>query len=291
MADWRTVTALAEHQWGVLRRDDLLRLGHHDRAIERRVANGRLHERHPGVFTVGHRLLSPDGELLAALWWCGGDAAISHLSAAAFSGWVPAPAAVHLTSRRELDAPPGVVVHTTTRLPAHHVRVRRGRLRMTDWARTLIDCAELLDFRGLRDAADQLPELPVAQLRAVRAELPGRHGSGRTRRLLESEVVHTRSALERRYVRYCNRGGVPHPSGRNVLVAGHKADCVYAAQRLVVELDGRAHHQRRAQLVADHHRDADYQLAGYRVLRLMWEELAPDAPRAAATIRAFLALS
>ncbi len=289
-APWEHVVALAERQLGVLRVDDLLRLGYHSRRVERLVTLQRLHKVHPGVYTVGHRLLSTNGRLLAALWWCGGDAAISHLSAAAHAGWVPVPTAVHLTTTKELAAPPGVVCHATTRLPRHHTRLRAGRLRMTDWARTLIDLAELLDYPALRDVADQLPELPLAQLRTVRAELPGRHGSGRTKRLLESEMRRTKSVLERRYVRYCTRHGVPHPSSRNTLVAGHKADCVYERERLVVELDGRAHHERRAQLAADHRRDADYQLAGYRILRLLWEDTALDAPRAAETVLAFLAL-
>lgn len=284
------MTRLAEQQWAVLRRDDLLRLGLHGRVIERRVRDGRLHELYPGVFTVGHRLLSPEGRLLAALWWCGGDAAISHLSSAAFAGWTAAPLAVHLTTTRELRPPPGIVVHTTTRLPAHHVRVRLGRLRMTDWARTIIDCADLLDVRELRKLTDQVPELPLQQLHVVRAELPGRHGSGRSKRLLESELVRTRSELERRFARYCTRRRVPHPSGRNVMVACHKADCVYEAARLVVELDGRAHHQRKAQIAEDHRRDRDYQLAGHRILRLMWEDTALDQPATAATLRAFLAL-
>ena len=282
--------ARAEAQLGLLRRDDLLRLGHGTRVIERRVARGLLHEVHPGVFTLGHRGLGGHARLLAALWWCGGDAAISHLFAAAFAGWVQPPREVHLTATKTLRPPPGIVLHTTTRLPLHHTRVRQGRLRMTDWARTVVDCADLLAYRELRLLADELPELPLAQLASVRAALPGRHGSGRTKRLLESELVRTASELERRFARYCTRHGVPHPSGRNVVVAGHKVDCVYLAERLVVELDGRAHHQRRPQMAEDRRRDADYQLAGFRILRLVWEDTALDEPRTAETVRRFLAL-
>lgn len=289
-APWGAVVALAERQEGVLRRDDLLRLGYHSRVIRRLLASHRLHERHPGVYTLGHRLLSPHGRLLAALWWCGGDAVVSHQSAAAFAGWMPHPDVVHLTTLRELPAPVGVRVHTTRVLPGHHVRVRAGRLPMTDWARTLIDLADALSYPELRRVADQLPELPLAQLRTVRAELAGRHGSGRSKRLLESEEIRTKSELERRFIRYCTRHGVPHPTRRNHPVADHKADCVYERECLVVELDGRAHHQRRAQIKQDHRRDADYQLAGYRILRLTWEETALDDGQAADTIRAFLRL-
>jgi very-short-patch-repair endonuclease len=59
-----------------------------------------------------------------------------------------------------------------------------------------------------------------------------------------------------------------------------------------VELDGRAHHERRAQMRADRRGDADLQLAGLRVLRLVWEQLDPEeAPATARLVRGFLALS
>jgi very-short-patch-repair endonuclease len=75
-------------------------------------------------------------------------------------------------------------------------------------------------------------------------------------------------------------------------VAGHLADCVHRSARLVVELDGRAFHERRAQMRADRHRDTDYQLDGHRILRLVWDDLHPDeATRTAGRVRRMLALS
>lgn len=44
---------------------------------------------------------------------------------------------------------------------------------------------------------------------------------------------------------------------------GHEADRVYGDARLIVELDGRAYHERRAQMRADRNRDMDHQLAGF----------------------------
>jgi very-short-patch-repair endonuclease len=82
---------------------------------------------------------------------------------------------------------------------------------------------------------------------------------------------------------------VPLPDATNVAVAGHQVDALYARQRLVVELDGRATHARRAQMRADRGRDADVQVAGHRVLRLVWEDLDPEeAPRTRERLLALL---
>jgi len=47
------IVAMAERQWGVLRRVDLLALGLGAKAIAYRVRRGRLHVLHPGVYTPG----------------------------------------------------------------------------------------------------------------------------------------------------------------------------------------------------------------------------------------------
>ncbi len=58
----------------------------------------------------------------------------------------------------------------------------------------------------------------------------------------------------------------------------------------MLELDGRAHHERRAQTKLDHQRDMDYQLAGYRFGRFDWEDLDRASLLAAERIRALLRL-
>ncbi len=272
-----------------MRRQDLVALGIHPRRIRRWTETRRLRELHPGVFTPGAGVLPRRSQFLAAQWWAGEGAALSHHSAAALHGWIvePPDARIHLATHRSRFSEV-LVVHRTKHLERRDV-VGLGRLWVTSDARTLIDLADVLEYDELRRVADRLKELPLARLAAERERLNGRRGAGRTKRLLESEQVRTKSELERRYVRYCTAYGVPHPSHRNHWVGGHKADCVHEAERLVVELDGRAHHERRAQLREDHRRDADYQLAGYRILRLTWEELALGERRAAAVVQRFLA--
>jgi very-short-patch-repair endonuclease len=102
-------------------------------------------------------------------------------------------------------------------------------------------------------------------------------------RLIEADDAHTKSEFERRFLRFLKAQQLPPPDALNEDVAGHKADCVYRTRHLVVELDGRAYHRRRAQMRADRHRDVDYQLDGYLILRLVWDDLHDD--EAAATAR------
>jgi hypothetical protein len=65
---WSAVWALARRQHGVVARWQLLDLGMTPAAIDHRVAIGRLHRLHHGVYAVGRPSLSREGR------WAGGGA-------------------------------------------------------------------------------------------------------------------------------------------------------------------------------------------------------------------------
>lgn len=282
----------AEAQWGLLRGSDLAALGLRRGAVRHRLATGRLHELHPGVFTLGHRVLSRQAEFLAAVWWCGGDAALADVSACAFLGWVREdldhPPPVHVTTTACRRSRPGVIVHQTRRLPPEDVLTYERLLRVTSAARTLVDRADGLTYPELRTLADALRELPVVSLAQTHARLPGRAGWARTAALIHSEDARARSALERRLTAYLRRHELRAPDARNEVVAGCQADCVWRAARVVLELDSRAHHQRRAEMLEDRRRDRAYRLAGWVPIRAMWEELDPGDPALARELRQLL---
>jgi hypothetical protein len=147
-------------------------------------------------------------------------------------------------------------------------------------------------FRAL---ADGLPRLEVRAIARAQARCPKRAGAPLVSRLIEADDAHTKSEFERRFLRFTKAHGLPRPDLLNRWVAGHKADCVYrfpagrSPRGLVVELDGRAYHQRRAQMRADRHRDTDYQLAGHLILRLVWDDLHPsEASRTSRRLRRLL---
>ena len=76
------LAALASAQHGVVARWQLLRLGLSGEAVKRRSAARRLHPLHRGVFAVGHTALKAEGRWMAAVLALGGDAVLSHETAA-----------------------------------------------------------------------------------------------------------------------------------------------------------------------------------------------------------------
>jgi hypothetical protein len=77
------LAALAARQHGVVARWQLRALGLCDTAITERVAAGRLHRVHQGVYAVGHTVLSPRGRWMAAVLAGGPGAVLSHAAAGA----------------------------------------------------------------------------------------------------------------------------------------------------------------------------------------------------------------
>src|SRR5680860_1140588 len=78
----RRFWALVRRQHGVISRGQLIDFGLSVDAIRHRLASGRLHRVHRGVYAVGRRGLPRFGELMAAVLACGDGAALSHESAA-----------------------------------------------------------------------------------------------------------------------------------------------------------------------------------------------------------------
>src|SRR3954470_8884017 len=74
----RAIAALAEIQHGAVALYQLIALGLSERAVRHRVAAGRLHRIHRGVYAVGHPLLTREGRFMAAVLACGAGAVLSH---------------------------------------------------------------------------------------------------------------------------------------------------------------------------------------------------------------------
>ena len=286
------VGRLAARQHGVVTGAQLRALGLGKDGIHSWLRRGRLHRHYHGVFAVGRPELSRRGEWLAAVWACGPGAVLSHWSAAALTGMAEEPGdEVHVTTpaRRRVERRPGLAVHCTRNLGPADV-VTLGLIPVTRPPRTLLDLADIVPYPTLRALADAQRRIDPEALRAAQERAPNKPGSPSVARLLDAGGRHTRSAFERRFLRFCGGHGVRLPDATNVVVAGHQVDALYVRERLAVELDGRASHSRRAQMRADRGRDADLQLAGHRVLRLVWEDLDPDeAPRTRGRLLALLA--
>jgi very-short-patch-repair endonuclease len=261
-------------------RGDLVAAGVSADGLCRRVKAGRLHRVHPGVFAVGHPALPPLGPELAALFACGPGAVLSHRSAAALWRLLPpAQPPVDVTVLHRRGPARGIRLHRSSVLRPAEVRIREG-LRVTSPARTLVDLAAT-DAAAFVHAFD---EAIVARL-LTRADLDlalstPRRGTRALRAALDAGPAPTRSAAERRLLDVVAKAGLPRPR-TNVRVGRHEVDAWWAAERLVVEVDGYAAHTTRRAFEADRIRDAELQAAGHRVLRITWRQL-HDRPHAVA---------
>jgi very-short-patch-repair endonuclease len=276
--------ALAGRQYGVVSRRQLLDLGLSSRAIGCRRERGQLHPLHRGVYAVGHRVVCREGWWIAAVLAAGPHAVLSHRSAAALWGLRGNP-----TTRTEVTVPraqrsrPRITVHSA-RLPADEVTIRAG-IPTTTAARTLLDLAAILQPHELERVLEQAEANRLTDhtpLDALLTRYPTRKGTSSLRALLHTELLGatpTRSALEARFLALLAAHDLPRPK-TNVWLPdlGIEVDCLWRAQRLIVELDGQTHHTRAA-FERDRARDRALQAAGWRVIRITWRQLHehPDA--------------
>jgi very-short-patch-repair endonuclease len=288
----RAVAALALRQHGVVASRQLRALGLARGAVAHRVAVGRLHRVHLGVYAVGHRRLSVRGRWMAAVLSCGPQAMLSHTSAAALWGLRPSTGVVVDVAVRTaggVRARAGIRVHRLGDLPVSEVDVLDA-IPVTTVARTLLDLAAILPPRRLERALDQAEVMGHFDLRALRAILdahPGHHGGGALRRALSSHEIGStlsRSELEERFLALCDAQKIRRPQV-NARVAGLEVDFCFAAARLVVEVDGFRFHRTRAAFERDRERDAILARAGFRVLRFTHRQLTADPGLVADALR------
>jgi very-short-patch-repair endonuclease len=291
----RAIAELAAGQHGVLTIDQLAAVGLGRRGVSHRAAGGRLTRVHTGVYAVG--TLTGEGRWMAAVLACGKGAVLSHRSAAELWGIGDAARDVDvMVSGRAGRSRPGIAVHRGDTLTRAEVTVSAG-IPCTTPSRTLVDFAAVVDRRTRERAIDRAEELRLFDLDALQHLLerhPRRRGARMIAQMLRdyTEPTHTRSAAEERMLQAIAVARLPQPR-TNVWIAlddaGYEADFLWADVRLVVEVDGRAHHARRSAFVHDRRRDRKLALAGYAVHRFAAAEVISNPTEVTAEIRALLA--
>jgi hypothetical protein len=219
---------------------------------------------------------------------------LSHLSAAAL--WelrADTARRVHVTvpSRAGRRGPAVVALHRPRRFPADDVAVHLG-IPVTTPSRTLFDIAAGLPWHGVARAVEQADIrglLDLERLGAMLAGARGRRGLAPLRTAIGglAQPVVTRSDLEARFLALLDRAGLPRPEV-NVRLGRFEVDVLWRDARLVVELDGRETHATRAAFERDRARDAELQVAGFRVVRFTYRQVVDDPRGIAATVRALL---
>jgi very-short-patch-repair endonuclease len=291
------IARLAGDQHGVVARRQLEALGVGKGSLEKRLRAGRLHRLHRGVYAVGHRVLSREGRWLGAVLACGPGAVLSHRSAAAL--WEirgPSSGAIEVTTSKKSRSRGGIQRHFAT-LPPDEVTEHLG-IPVTTVPRTLFDLAADSPVDVVEHALRESEYLRLhdrLSLPDLLDRYPGRRGS-RTikeclRRRADLPVGRARSWLEREFLPFLRRNGLPRPRLNVWLQVRGKAmqvDCLWPGG-VIVELDGFAAHGTRVAFREDRARDRRLRVAGYEVMRIAPEQLESEPGEIAADLRALLA--
>ena len=162
------VAELAGRQGGAVAHRQLMALGISRATIDHWLRTDRLHAVHRGVYALGHRVLTEEGRLSAAVLACGPGAVISHRSAANLWGIRP-------NNRKPIDVTvPGRSRHRRKGIDIHLVRHLDPRdvteidgLPVTTLARTLLDLAEVVPKNQVQRAIGEADYRRVFDLKAV----------------------------------------------------------------------------------------------------------------------------
>jgi very-short-patch-repair endonuclease len=271
----------------VVSRRQLLDAGLTPKMLRTRVNGARLRPLHRGVYAVGHRRLTREGEWLAAVLAAGPSAALSHRSAAALHGLLPERGTrVDVTTDAKRATTNWVEIHVTRTL-AQEDLTTRGPIAVTTVARTLVDLAGLVERDDLERAvneADVLRMLDVGALHAALERTRGRRDGGHA--ALEAVLarhhgpVVLRSRLERRFHALLRAHALP-PAEHNVRLEGWEVDAVWRTEGVAVELDSARFHDTAAARARDARKGAALEAAGWRLLRYRWRHV--TGARGAAT--------
>jgi very-short-patch-repair endonuclease len=258
---------VVRRQHGVIARWQLLTLGWTPKAIEHRVARGRLYVVWPGVYSVGRPDVSRYGRWMAATLRGGDGAALSHRSAAMLWALTPhLPISVHVSVLRGHPEGAGIVVHRRKAFQA----TRHHNIPVTTPVQTLVDIAPSIPRDDLEHAineADKRRLVDPERLRTAIDELPRTPGIAIVRATLDHRTFTlTDSKLERLLIPIALRVGLPKPLTRRK-VCGYRVDFFWPDLRLIVETDGLTYHRTPAEQAQNAVRDQVHIAAGYTVVR------------------------
>ncbi len=230
---------------------------------------------------------------MAALLACGPGAVLSHRAAAALWG-IRGGNTIEITVPRALRRRRGMRLHRSE-LPADEITTHHG-IPTTTVPRTLLDLSAVLQRDELRGAARQAEQLRLTDpltLADLVDRYPRKAGTANVRRIVEElneGLGVVKSELEERFQAFLLNAGLPRPV-TNVRIEDMEVDCLWRAERLVVELDSRTFHDVADAFETDRVRDRRLEAAGWRVVRITWRQLHRTPVEVEADLRRLLGLS
>jgi very-short-patch-repair endonuclease len=244
------------------------------------------------VYGVGHLNRSRETVWMAAVLACGEAAVLSHRSAGAAWGICTSSGRPEVTVPRQRRSRSGIELHRG-RLRADETTVL-DNLPVTTVLRTLLDLAATLSQRQLERAINE------AEIKRLWDELslhdllhryPRRKGSRNLRAALSKHsegATATKSDLEELFLAFADRAGLPRPE-TNVYVERIEVDCVWRAQRVIIEVDSWEIHRTRAAFERDREKSRILQAAGWRCVPITYLQLKHASGAVARDVRRLLA--
>jgi very-short-patch-repair endonuclease len=229
---------------------------------------------------------------MAAVLAGGAGAVLSHRAAGRLLGILPLGDGLpEVTRPKGWRSQPGIVQHRSPLSP-DEVEVVAG-IPVTGLSRTLLDLASILSREQLEAALNEAEVLGLTDRVSVHTLMerrPRRQGTATLRAILDDRRRArgvTRRELERRFANALATTDFPQPHrNADVAVAGRffEVDCLWRAQRLIVELDGGFVHGTWRASERDRERDRLLMVDGWRVVRITWRQLRDDAPAVVADL-------
>ena len=284
LAAERAIATVARRQHGLITLRQLCAIGFDRSAIARRVAAGRLHRVHRGVYAVGHLALTRSGHRLAAVLAVSDQALASHITAAAI--WE-----IRTTSSPRIDVTTSGRQRSRGAIRVHERAIHaddrtiRDGIPVTSLARTLVDLGDVVPPNQVRNAFVRAEQHRLIDMTAIDACLKR---SGRTRgarhlrevlRVYDPRWEQARSTLELEFLSLATAAGIPEPEVNAWINDRFLVDALWRSRRLIVEVDSRRFHDIPSARRNDARRDHTLRAIGYRVLRVTDEDLAtrPEA--------------
>jgi very-short-patch-repair endonuclease len=275
----------------LIRRHELLTAGLSCSGISDRVKRGALHRRHRAVYSIGHRALSREAEMLAGVFAAGDGAALSHEAVAELRGLIRyrAPVIAVVSPRRRSIA--GVRVHYCRRLHPLDIVVYHG-IPVTTVARMLVDLSDIFTVDELVNVIHEAAYRNQFNLEATRRAMARANGRPSLHVLEEAIELYLngsaglKSRKEKAFLALVASAGFTKPLV-NTKVEGIEVDFHWPDRRRIVEVDGRGHRRPTAKRT-DPRRDAALRKAGWTVLRITHEEVEQRPERVLEQLKRYL---
>jgi very-short-patch-repair endonuclease len=277
------IAGRAAAQFGRVSRAQMVNSGVSQTAIARWLAEGYIFRTLPGVYAVGHRAPSVEGELSDVLLYVGDGAMLSHVTALWWLGLIERrPAMIHVSTPGRRVARRGLKVHQQREI----ARVFHKGIPITPVPQALLDHAATAPLNDVRYVLAQAEYHELLRLAEVHETVGrGRAGSTKLRVALqrhEPQLARTNSRVERKFFFRCEESDLPLPE-MNAKLGLQTVDAMWWKQRVAVELDGGRGHRTKAQMERDLRRDLKKRALGFAALRYCedqvdnyWDEVLAD---------------